>query len=557
MKSDFKGLFIFQSWSIGIASVMLTVIFLIIPALAAANNPPAANPTATPDIGPVPATVQFAANATDPDGDTLTYFWSFGNGTMTTEADPVYTYTVPGTYSAELTVSDGQAAVSALLTITVTPLETYPVFNTGVGGYWPTVSGSLIAFMADEWQDGRDYDGDGLAEDNIVVYYDTTTGTLTSTNQRGWDTSIDGSIIAFYHQSTRGIAYYDISTGETHLLNIPDDYPTVSGSLIAFDVHESWLGRDVTGDGEMLSGVIAYYDISTDTLVPTDAIGNDPKISGPTIAFTSYEKRVLQDLNGDGDMNDTVIRYHDLNSGTTVNTGMIGSEPDVSGSFIAFHSSEIDLGQDINGDGILGAVPMIRYYDMSSGTVTNTGVIGWPSIDGSIIAYTQRESFIGDLNGDGDTLDDLIGYYDISTGEDVTTDVHGQTTWVGHIGGRIIAFETFEKNVGLDLNGNGKVWTDYVVRYIKLPSPPPSLPQLSEIVDEFVADGSVENEGVTRTLHSFLEQAQAMLNRGNPNAARGILGAFVKFTENQKGRHITEDASESMVQTAQEVIGSL
>ena len=66
MKSDFKGLFIFQSWSIGIASVMLTVIFLIIPALAAANNPPAANPTATPDIGPVPATVQFAANATDP-----------------------------------------------------------------------------------------------------------------------------------------------------------------------------------------------------------------------------------------------------------------------------------------------------------------------------------------------------------------------------------------------------------------------------------------------------------------------------------------------------------
>jgi PKD repeat protein len=86
-----------------------------------ANQPPTASPTATPNTGPAPLTVHFAANASDPDGDQLTYTWNFGDGETSTASDPSHTYTTAGTFVAVLTVSDGQDAVSASITITVSP----------------------------------------------------------------------------------------------------------------------------------------------------------------------------------------------------------------------------------------------------------------------------------------------------------------------------------------------------------------------------------------------------------------------------------------------------
>jgi len=89
-----------------------------------ANNPPEAAPTGTPNTGVAPLVVQFAANATDPDGDPLTYLWDFGDpdslDNTSTLADPQHVYESPGTYVAWLTVSDGELEISASLTIRVT-----------------------------------------------------------------------------------------------------------------------------------------------------------------------------------------------------------------------------------------------------------------------------------------------------------------------------------------------------------------------------------------------------------------------------------------------------
>jgi len=85
----------------------------------AANHPPTASPTATPNNGPAPLAVQFAANASDPDGNALTYAWAFGDGGTSTLANPSHTYT-SGTYVAWLTVTDSKgASVSKSLVITV------------------------------------------------------------------------------------------------------------------------------------------------------------------------------------------------------------------------------------------------------------------------------------------------------------------------------------------------------------------------------------------------------------------------------------------------------
>lgn len=61
-----------------------------------ANVPPTASPTATPNNGNAPLVVQFAANASDPEGADLTYMWDFGDpasdGNASTLADPQHVY---------------------------------------------------------------------------------------------------------------------------------------------------------------------------------------------------------------------------------------------------------------------------------------------------------------------------------------------------------------------------------------------------------------------------------------------------------------------------------
>jgi cytochrome c len=77
--------------------------------------------SASPTSGFGPLQVAFNVSATDADNDPLTYSWDFdGNGTEdSTAEDPSHTYTAPGVYEAEVTVSDGDAQRSQTVTITV------------------------------------------------------------------------------------------------------------------------------------------------------------------------------------------------------------------------------------------------------------------------------------------------------------------------------------------------------------------------------------------------------------------------------------------------------
>ena len=80
-----------------------------------ANHAPTANATADNLKGVQPVTVHFSsAGSSDPDNDPLTYLWDFGDGTTSTAANPVKTYANKGTYTVELTVSDGKTANQAV-----------------------------------------------------------------------------------------------------------------------------------------------------------------------------------------------------------------------------------------------------------------------------------------------------------------------------------------------------------------------------------------------------------------------------------------------------------
>lgn len=74
----------------------------------AGNQPPAAVAEATPRSGQAPLSVSFSsAGSLDPEGQLLSYLWTFGDGATSSDANPEHVYTQSGLYSATLQVSDG------------------------------------------------------------------------------------------------------------------------------------------------------------------------------------------------------------------------------------------------------------------------------------------------------------------------------------------------------------------------------------------------------------------------------------------------------------------
>ena len=91
---------------------------------ATGNSPPTiASLTASPAAGVLPLNVGFTVVASDANGDALTYFWDFGDGTnaTTTTATTNKTYNTAGVFTASVRARDSNFAFSAATTTVVRP----------------------------------------------------------------------------------------------------------------------------------------------------------------------------------------------------------------------------------------------------------------------------------------------------------------------------------------------------------------------------------------------------------------------------------------------------
>ena len=86
------------------------------------NQPPVALASADVIAGQVPLLVNFdASDSYDPDGNVISYSWTFGDGGSSDEIYPSHTYVQPGIYTVQLTVTDSEGAIgTTALEIVVT-----------------------------------------------------------------------------------------------------------------------------------------------------------------------------------------------------------------------------------------------------------------------------------------------------------------------------------------------------------------------------------------------------------------------------------------------------
>lgn len=98
------------------------------PTTTGGNQPPVARITPSTQRGTAPLAVNFSGStSSDADGSITAYAWTFGDGSSATGATTAHTYANPGSYSAQLSVTDnGGLAATASVTITVDPPVAVP-----------------------------------------------------------------------------------------------------------------------------------------------------------------------------------------------------------------------------------------------------------------------------------------------------------------------------------------------------------------------------------------------------------------------------------------------
>ncbi|MGD2247299.1 MAG: hypothetical protein PVF58_02760 [Candidatus Methanofastidiosia archaeon] len=238
-----------------------------------------------------------------------------------------------------------------------------------------------------------------IGEDSQIRYYDISTDTVKETGATGSHLSIYGYIITFASEGM--ICYFDINTHTLVNTEISGDNPAIYHNLIAFNTIP-----------EM---TIWVYDLDTGIAVNTNIKGRCAAIYECTVAFETLESSVFKDLNNDGDTNDWVIRYFNLETQVITNTGAVGRYPALYGTCIVFTTPEEDVTQDLNGDKkILGNV--IRYYDLETEKVVNTHKLGTePDIYKNTISFYLWEKWTEqDFTGDKDLNDPFVKTYQIT-----------------------------------------------------------------------------------------------------------------------------------------------
>jgi len=140
------------------------------------NNSPIAG-TGGPYTGTEDVAIMFnGSNSYDPDGDSLTYRWDFGDGSIGTGVTPTHAYTAGGTYTVTLVVNDGKVdSEPSTTTADITEINDPPIANAGTDQTITDSDSNGVETVTLDASDSYDPDGD------ITAYEWSESGVVLST----------------------------------------------------------------------------------------------------------------------------------------------------------------------------------------------------------------------------------------------------------------------------------------------------------------------------------------------------------------------------------------
>lgn len=152
----------------------------------------------------------------------------------------------------------------------------------------------------------------------------------------------------------------------------------------------------------------------------------EPHVSDGLLAFAASELLMKQDLNDDGDQYDPVIQLYVIGFQGTFNTGVEGTIRQVAGRTILVATREKESwepgGTDLNGDGDTNDVVLV-FIDINPNLQPPQPVAPTPAfsqtaslslvpplrVDATTYLIATSETMAGaDLNNDGDTFDNVV-----------------------------------------------------------------------------------------------------------------------------------------------------
>ncbi len=244
---------------------VIVVVIVIIAAIAAwylltppANRAPAiSQATASTEVAQVGETITFTAQASDPDGDAVSYAWNFGDGGTGTTASTSHSYTLSGRYITLLTVSDGKGGVATndakliFLTVNLAPAAVAEPSPCPSGVTAETGFSAVTKWSYSPWEGGTNSTGARLASGgNTGAFVNITTSFVATMPVSGY----------YYQKFT-----YDGTTPLAARLR---------------------LDRNVTSFGATGGNTTAYAFVDTNSAAPT--LGTQVWSSGLQTATTTW-----------------------------------------------------------------------------------------------------------------------------------------------------------------------------------------------------------------------------------------------------------------------------
>lgn len=206
-------------------------------------------------------------------------------------------------------------------------------------------------------------------------------------------------------------------------------------------------------------GVIHYANIRSGEVVPTEAKGKNPFVLADFIAFSTSESDLGVDFSNDGDMNDDVIRLFDVESGEVSNLKAVGDHPSMNQRSVLMSTKESQVGVDLNADGDKDD-DIMRVLDRDSRKIANLKIEGGKAL----VSKSGKAAFISE----GEVVVVDVRAQDmVSTGQRGDFAAVSDDIVVFSRGGELFGYSISERSLArLDIKGDSPSFFDEKIAFV-------------------------------------------------------------------------------------------